>query len=319
MFRTYVIVALAVFFLLLNFSHSVLAQVSDPSDEQRSNFETGKNVNSLTTTDLLSSQDFAPQSPDLPAKRSRYVNPGKGSKNSVEARPQVANAGSAKSLQEPIIQKGYEVGSDVMTQAQRPVVNLTEKTVVQPIGNISPNVATGNVRIDDLITQAAARNGIDHHLILAVMKQESSFNPQAVSYKGARGLMQLMPATAARFGVRDIFDPAQNIEGGARYLRFLLDTFNGDVELALAGYNAGEGAVMRYGNQIPPYRETQDYVRKISAHYARLKDGNYVRVQPTLRQPVMTQSVAMQTNTSMLKGKKGESGILTVGQTMTQY
>jgi soluble lytic murein transglycosylase-like protein len=75
--------------------------------------------------------------------------------------------------------------------------------------------------------------------------------------------MQLMPATARRFGVRDIWDPAQNIEGGATYLRFLLDLFNNDLRLALAGYNAGEGAVKKYGNEIPPYRETQNYVRKV--------------------------------------------------------
>ena len=141
------------------------------------------------------------------------------------------------------------------------------------------------------------------------MKQESSFNAQAISYKGARGLMQLMPATAARFGVRDIFDPAQNIEGGARYLRFLLDTFKGDVELALAGYNAGENAVARYGNQIPPYRETQDYVRKISAHYARLKNGAYVPGA----------SVRRQVSLPSPPSKKAESEVITVGATMTNY
>ncbi len=187
-----------------------------------------------------------------------------------------------------------------MTSAQRP----TPQFVSEVATSQSRNVATGNQRVDDLISQAATRNGIDHHLILAVMKQESSFNATAISYKGARGLMQLMPATAARFGVRDIFDPAQNIEGGARYLRFLLDTFHGDVELALAGYNAGENAVARYGNQIPPYRETQDYVRKISAHYARLKNGASVR---------------RQVSPTVLPHKKAESDVITVGTTMTQY
>lgn len=109
------------------------------------------------------------------------------------------------------------------------------------------------------------------------MRQESGFNPRAISPKGARGLMQLMPTTAVRLGVRDIYDPAQNIDGGARYLRFLLDTFNGDVELALAGYNAGEGAVARYGNRVPPYRETINYVQRISAHYTRLSGGSEAR------------------------------------------
>jgi soluble lytic murein transglycosylase-like protein len=109
------------------------------------------------------------------------------------------------------------------------------------------------------------------------MHQESSFKRGAISPKGARGLMQLMPGTAARFGVSNIFDPKQNIEGGARYMRFLLDHFDGDVSLALAGYNAGEGAVLKYGRRIPPYRETQEYVRRISQRYSQLRDGEMER------------------------------------------
>ncbi len=96
----------------------------------------------------------------------------------------------------------------------------------------------------------------------------------AVSPKGARGLMQLMPGTAARYGVANIFDPKQNIEGGARYVRFLLDLFEGDVDLALAGYNAGEGAVEKFGWRIPPYSETLEYVRRISRRYNLLRDPN---------------------------------------------
>jgi soluble lytic murein transglycosylase-like protein len=133
---------------------------------------------------------------------------------------------------------------------------------------VSPVVATtGNPKYDEMVTQSAARHGIDPNLVFAVMRQESGFNPRAVSYKGASGLMQLMPATARRLGVTNIFDPAQNIDAGTRYLRFLLDIFNGDVKLALAGYNAGENAVIRYGYTVPPYRETQNYVRSISAKY----------------------------------------------------
>jgi soluble lytic murein transglycosylase-like protein len=104
------------------------------------------------------------------------------------------------------------------------------------------------------------------------MHQESSFKPRAMSYKGARGLMQLMPGTASRFGVSNIWDPRQNIEGGARYMRFLLDMFSNDVRLALAGYNAGEGAVMKYGNQVPPYSETREYVRRIGNRYSLIRD-----------------------------------------------
>ena len=126
---------------------------------------------------------------------------------------------------------------------------------------------TGNPKYDALIAQSAARHGVDPNLVIAVMRQESGFHSRALSYKGASGLMQLMPATARRFGVTNIFDPAQNIEGGIRYLRFLLDTFNGDVKLVLAGYNAGENAVVNSGYRIPRYRETQNYVRSISARY----------------------------------------------------
>src|SRR4030095_16345267 len=104
------------------------------------------------------------------------------------------------------------------------------------------------------------------------MRLESSFKSRAISPKGARGLMQLMPGTAARYGVTNIFDPRQNIEGGARYMRFFLDNFDGDVSLALAGYNAGEGAVMKYGYRVPPYSETQEYVRRISKRYDLIRD-----------------------------------------------
>jgi soluble lytic murein transglycosylase-like protein len=130
---------------------------------------------------------------------------------------------------------------------------------------------TGNPTYDALVRQSAARHGVDPNLVFAVMRQESGFHPRAVSYKGASGLMQLMPATAQRLGVTNIFDPAQNIDAGTKYLRFLLDMFNGDVHLALAGYNAGENAVIRSGYQIPKYRETQNYVKSISAKYTRHK------------------------------------------------
>jgi soluble lytic murein transglycosylase-like protein len=129
---------------------------------------------------------------------------------------------------------------------------------------------TGNAKIDEIIVAAATRHGIKPLLLYSVMHQESAFNSQAVSPKGARGLMQLMPATAARFGVKNIFDPEQNIHGAAQYLRFLLDLFDGDVSLALAGYNAGEGAVKKYGYAVPPYRETINYVRKIKRRYTNL-------------------------------------------------
>jgi soluble lytic murein transglycosylase-like protein len=134
---------------------------------------------------------------------------------------------------------------------------------------------TGNAKIDEIIVVASIQNGIEPLLLYSVMHQESAFNTRAVSPKGARGLMQLMPATAARFGVKNVFDPEQNIHGAAQYLRFLLDLFNGNVSLALAGYNAGEGAVKKYGYAIPPYPETINYVRKIKRRYTNLSTLSY--------------------------------------------
>ena len=117
-------------------------------------------------------------------------------------------------------------------------------------------------------------------LLYAIMHRESSFKRNALSPKGARGLMQLMPGTAARFGVTNIFDPQQNIEGGVKYIRILLNMFDGDVRLALAGYNAGEGAVLKYRRNVPPYRETQEYVRRISERYALMRDPSTARFAP---------------------------------------
>ncbi len=117
------------------------------------------------------------------------------------------------------------------------------------------------------ITRIATQHGIDPYLVHAVISAESAFNPNAVSPAGAMGLMQLMPATAERFGVSNAFDPVANIEGGVRYLRWLLNHFNNDVQLALAGYNAGENAVIRHGRQIPPFAETQTYVPRVLRFY----------------------------------------------------
>lgn len=127
--------------------------------------------------------------------------------------------------------------------------------------------STGNASFDALIRENGARYGVDPYLIFCVMEQESQFKPRIVSPKGARGLMQLMPGTAARFGVRRPFEPAENIMGGTRYLKQLLENFGGRVDLVLAGYNAGEGAVMKYGGNVPPYRETRNYVQRISKRY----------------------------------------------------
>jgi soluble lytic murein transglycosylase-like protein len=127
-----------------------------------------------------------------------------------------------------------------------------------------------------LIERAATAHRVDPVLLTAVARTESSLDPLAVSPKGASGLMQLMPATAERFGVRDVFDVTQNVDGGARYLRWLLERFEGDTELALAGYNAGERAVERYSG-VPPYPETEAYVRKVLREADRLAGEGSVR------------------------------------------
>ena len=129
----------------------------------------------------------------------------------------------------------------------------------------------GASRYADHVAAAAADNGVDPELVQAVIATESNFNPRAISAKGAQGLMQLMPATAAELGVADVWDPGENIRGGTAHLARLLQKFD-DVPLALAAYNAGEGAVTRYGG-VPPYQETQDYVRKVMGRYERLREG----------------------------------------------
>jgi len=127
--------------------------------------------------------------------------------------------------------------------------------------------SSGNASIDHLVRQNATRFSVDPYLVFLVIEQESHFHPRVVSPKGAQGLMQLMPGTARRFGVASPFDPADNIRGGTQYLKQLLTMFNGRVDLALASYNAGEGRVLDYGNRVPPFKETRDYVKRISSRY----------------------------------------------------
>ncbi len=164
------------------------------------------------------------------------------------------------------------------SHASVPINSLTNLNVQSSLDGFT----TGDRAVDNLILESGKRNAVDPLLIYAVMHQESTFKRHAVSPKGARGLMQLMPPTARRFGVTSIFDPKQNIEGGARYLRFLLNYFGGDLQLALAGYNAGEGAVMKFGYRVPPYRETQEYVRRIGKRYSVMRDPLTVRTANSL-------------------------------------
>jgi len=150
------------------------------------------------------------------------------------------------------------------SRALAPVVanQLAELTIPRDIPS------SGDKALDWIIFRAGARQGVDPRFIHAVIWQESKYQVRARSHAGAQGLMQLMPATAERFGCDDPHDPVANIEAGTKYLKWLLKKFDGNVELALAGYNAGEGSVAKY-NGIPPYDETRNYVRIISKRYGK--------------------------------------------------
>lgn len=147
-------------------------------------------------------------------------------------------------------------------------LTVTEAALPQEVFS-NLRYTTGNRGLDQLIAYNSQKYGVDPTLIYLVMREESGFKHNAVSRVGARGLMQLMPATAARLGVRNIHDPVQNVDAGVRYLRTLLEMFKGDMNLTLAAYNAGEGAVLKYGHRVPPYRETQNYVWRINTAYRR--------------------------------------------------
>jgi len=151
--------------------------------------------------------------------------------------------------------------TNVPTESNRKYVLLIKekRVIIRLKGDIA--------QYDDMIKKASEKYGVDYALVKAVIKAESNFNNQAVSPAGARGLMQLMPKTAASLKVDDSFHPNKNIDGGVRYLKYLLALFKGNTTLALAAYNAGEGAVARHKNTVPPYKETQEYVQRVFKYF----------------------------------------------------
>jgi soluble lytic murein transglycosylase-like protein len=159
----------------------------------------------------------------------------------------------------------YKDRNGVLTFSNVPNHTGYRRVLRERSGPVSLNSLV-NGSYDDLIFTASSRYNIDAHLIRAVIKAESDFNSNARSHKGAMGLMQLMPETARLHNVSDAYDPGENVEGGVRHLRMLLDRYQGDIELSLAAYNAGSGAVERHGG-IPPFVETRDYVRRVLRFY----------------------------------------------------
>ncbi len=153
---------------------------------------------------------------------------------------------------------------------------ITQSDITQPTtitnginalnGNTTTNETSSKSQILAMVSKISERHGVDEKLVNAVIKQESAFNPEAKSKAGAMGLMQLMPATAKSLGVNDAYNPVQNVDGGVRYLKSMLEKYNGNVILALAAYNAGPGNVDKYDG-VPPFKETQNYVKNILANY----------------------------------------------------
>lgn len=192
---------------------------------------------------------------------------------------------------------GYRLGK-IQTFVDRAAVEkiLYDIVEAEPLPDLQlPNMkfTTGHRGLDQLIVHNAIKYDVNPLLIFLLMKQESGFNHRALSPVGARGLMQLMPGTAVRLGVRNIYDPVENVGAGTRYLKSLIQMFNGDVNLALAGYNAGENAVIRYGYRVPPYRETQNYVYSINVAYRRAVAQGLV-VTPAELQRQIAEKMAQQ-------------------------
>lgn len=193
----------------------------------------------------------------------------------------MALAGSAASVAEPAVRSSVspDSRSGRLVRTVTVVPRTVEARVVEPRTvppsppAAAPKSATSREAVRSMIADAAKRHAVDPLLVESMVQVESAYDPKAVSHKGALGLMQLIPATAKRFGVANPFDAQQNIEGGVRYLKYLRELYNNDDRLALAAYNAGEGAVNKYG-WIPPYRETERYVYEVGRRY-----GNARRAQ----------------------------------------
>ena len=185
----------------------------------------------------------------------------------------ILNNTSTSKVQGEILTDKNKVGKFGALTGLGDISKLTATNPINAISDINSNIEISDVasnapksQIIAMIDKVAKKHGVDEKLVRAVVRQESGFNPNATSHCGAMGLMQLMPATAKGLGVTDPYNPVQNVEGGVKYLKNLLNKYNGNVILALAAYNAGSGAVAKYDG-VPPYKETQNYVKSIMANY----------------------------------------------------
>jgi soluble lytic murein transglycosylase-like protein len=179
----------------------------------------------------------------------------------------VAGAGAATRIYSYVDADGVKHFTDMPDNNRYRLLVLSPNEVTQSGDRYSANMLARASQYDAIIEKAAVSAAVEPNLLRAVIVVESGFNSRAVSKRGAVGLMQLMPATASRFGVLNPYDPLENVHGGARYLKFLMDRFGQNVRLALAAYNAGEEAVDRNGGQIPPFTETMAYVPKVLKIY----------------------------------------------------
>ncbi len=271
-------------FCILAFSTAVSAQ-----DRPRffDNFDTARGVHVIKPASakptVQASNTASPISYSTPSGNTKVIN----GKRFLMPAGMSEGTTAAKANRSSRVTK---TGSTELLAARNSQPHMTMGTVAGLRG-----FTTGSVMHDTYIVESSRKYGIDPLLIYAQMHQESAFKIRATSHKGASGLMQLMPATARRLGVTNIYDPKQNIEGGVKYMRMLLDMFGQNVHLALAGYNAGEGAVMKYGYSIPPYNETREYVRRISARYSTISNPSLASSTPKVSSKTAAKLAAKET------------------------
>lgn len=204
-----------------------------------------------------------------------------GKVNAVENKEEIKQEPLIPEIEEAFLEENNEILPNAENEENQAIQEVKVDDISDEIEEVIPETPNFKskldyksqaVGIDEIIETLSEKYNVDSDFIKAIIKQESGFNPNATSKKGAMGLMQLMPSTAKSLGVKNAYNPWENIEGGVRHIRGLLDKYGNNRELALAAYNAGEGAVKKYGG-IPPYKETQNYVKSIMGAYTKVKEA----------------------------------------------